>query len=320
MPLEPALRDLSRTFGELLPSVPSAAMNATEARRRADTRARLSGLLAGDRPSTSRQRTVSWQGEELTVEVTSAGDVGPRVLFLHSGGWVTGSTEACRRACQAIATGLGATVVALDYPLAPERPYPAALDVTCAAVEWLASDTADLPGDATRLVVAGESAGGNLAAAALLRNRDAGDPLPIRAGLLIVPLLDHDFDRPSYQRFDRGDIDGRSGMHWYARQYLAGRDEELAEVADVWPLRAASLAGLPPIVLVQAQYDPLVSEQEEFLARLVADGGDVRALRYQGVGHGFFGLDHLSPSAVRAQAEACAAVAAALGRAVRSPA
>ncbi|MGF7233528.1 MAG: alpha/beta hydrolase [Frankia sp.] len=332
MPLEPALRELSRTIGETLPGLPSSAMNATEARRRAGIRARLAELIAGGEPSTDGQQTVNWRGYEFAVRIISRtagppdslateGDgVGPLVLFLHSGGWVAGSTDACRRACQVIATGLEATVVALDYPLAPERPYPAALDTTCAALDWLASGESGLAGDPGQVVVAGESAGGNLAAAALLRNRDAGNPVPIRAALLVVPVLDGDFGRPSYERFDRGDIDGRSGMHWYSQQYLAGRDEELSATAYVWPLRSASLGGLPPVILVQAQYDPLVDEQEEFVFRLGVDGGDVTALRYPGVGHSFFGLDHLSPSAARAQAEACAAVAGALGRGQRGPA
>lgn len=313
MPLEPALRELSRTIGERLPGLPSSGMNAAEARRRADIRARLAGLIVDGEPSTDGLQTVSWQGFEFAVRVTSAGR-GPLVLFLHSGGWVAGSTDACRRACQAIATRLEATVVALDYPLAPERPYPAALDTTCAALDWLASGESGLAGDASQVVLAGESAGGNLAAAALLRNRDAGNPVPIRAALLVVPVLDCDFGRPSYERFDRGDIDGRSGLHWYAKQYLAGRDDELSKSPYVWPLRSTSLDGLPPVVLVQAQYDPLVDEQEEFVSRLEADGGDVTALRYRGVGHSFFGMDHLSPSAAQAQAEACAAVARKLAR------
>lgn len=321
MPLEPALRELSRVIGESLPGLTSSAMNATEARRRADARARLAALLVAGEPSTDGQQAVRWRGCEFAVRVTSAAaGTGPLVLFLHSGGWVAGSTDACRRACQAIATRLEATVVALDYPLAPERPYPAALDTVCAALDWLASGESGLAGDPGQVVVAGESSGGNLAAAALLRNRDAGNPVPIRAALLVVPVLDCDFGRPSYLRFDRGDIDGRTGLHWYAEQYVAGRDEELSTSGYVWPLRSTSLGGLPPIVLVQAQYDPLVDEQEEFVARLRADGGDVTALRYRGVGHSFFGLDHLSPSAAQAQAQACAAVAVALGREQRGPA
>lgn len=313
MPLEPALRELSRTIGETLPGVPSSAMNAAESRRRADTRARLAGLIADDEPSAEGLRTVSWQGHEFRVRITSAGH-GPLVLFLHSGGWVAGSTDACRRACQAIATRLDATVVALDYPLAPEEPYPAALDTTIAALDWLASGESGLSGEPGQVVLAGESAGGNLAAAALLRNRDAGNPVPIRAALLVVPVLDCDFGRPSYERFDKGDVDGRSGMHWFAQQYLAGRDEELSQCAYVWPLRSPSLGGLPPVVLVQAQYDPLVDEQDEFVDRLRADGGDVTALRYRGVGHSFFGMDHLSPTAAQAQTDACAAVARELAK------
>jgi acetyl esterase len=245
----------------------------------------------------------------LRVRVTSAGQAdGPLVLFLHSGGWVAGSTAASLRACRALAGGLGATVVSLGYPLAPEAPYPAALDNTLTALRWLASGESGLPGDPGTLVLAGESAGGNLAAAALLRLRDSGESLPVRAALLVVPVLDNDFTRPSYQRYDRGDIDGRSGLHWYAEQYLTGGDKITADSPYVWPLRSERLGDLPPTVLVQAQYDPLVDEQREWVSRVSADGGRIELLRYPGVGHGFFGLDQLSPAARCAQQEACLAL------------
>jgi len=317
MALEPALRELSRALAVATPPLTSAEMDAAEARRRATTRASLSGLI--DDTAAEPEQTVRWRDAHLRVRTTTAGvSDGPLVLYLHSGGWVAGSTAATQRACRALADGLAATVVSLGYPLAPEQPYPAALDNTLAALRWLASGESGLPGDASVVILAGESAGGNLAASALLRLRDSGESLPIRAALLVVPVLDHDFTRPSYQRFDRGDIDGRSGMHWYAQQYLAASGAAEADSPYVWPLRTDWFGGLPPTVLVQAEYDPLVDEQREWASRVSAEGGRIELLRYPGVGHGFFGLDQLSPTARRAQRDACAALTDMLGSRQRS--
>jgi acetyl esterase len=309
MPLEPSLRELSRSIGAAYPSVSSSMMSAEEARRRALGRAELADPGARPRPALERL-IVPWREHSLAFLVTGAPAESSRfVLFLHSGGWVAGSAESCARSCAAIARCLDATVLALDYPLAPEHPYPAALDATCAALEWMLSGEFIRPGSGRQIVLAGESAGGNLAAAALLRRRDEGAPGLVGAGLLLVPVLDHDYSRASYTRFDRGDIDGRSGMHWYAAQYLGGSWPELSDSPYVWPVRAESLAGLPPIVLVQAEYDPMCDEQDEFSARVLSAGGALERMRYEGVGHSFFGLDHLSPTARRAQPEVCAAVA-----------
>jgi acetyl esterase len=309
MPLEPSLRELSRSIGAAYPSVSSAMMSAAEARRRARGRAELAEPGAGSRPPGERL-IVRWREHSLAFLVTDAPAESSRyVLFLHSGGWVTGSADSCVRSCAAIARCLNATVLALDYPLAPEHPYPAALDASCAALEWMLSGEFSWPAGGRQIVLAGESAGGNLAAAALLRRRDEGAQGVVGAALLLVPVLDHDYTRPSYTRFDRGDVDGRSGMHWYSAQYLGEAGPELSDSPYVWPVRAESLAGLPPIVLVQAQYDPLCDEQDEFSARVLAAGGALERLRYEGVGHSFFGLDQLSPTARQAQPEVCDAVA-----------
>ena len=302
MPLEPALRELSKAMAVATPPLSSAAMDAAEARRRGAIRACIS-CLPDD--TAEPEQTVCWRGERLRMRTTAGPADGPLVLYLHSGGWVAGTTAATQRACRALAEGLAATVISLDYPLAPENPYPAALENTLTALRWLASGESGLPGDPCAVILAGESAGGNLAAAALLRLRDGKEPLPVRAALLVVPVLDHDFSRPSYQRFDRGDIDGRSGMHWYAEQYLAADGAAAADSPYVWPLHSDWLGGLPPTVLVQAQYDPLVDEQREWVSRVSADGGRIELLRYTGVGHGFFGLDHLSGTARCAQQDAC---------------
>jgi len=305
VPLEPALRELSKAMAGATPPLSSAAMDAAEARRRAAIRARMSRLPDD---TAEPEQTVCWRGERLRMRTTAGPADGPLVLYLHSGGWVAGSTAATQRACRALAEGLAATVVSLDYPLAPENPYPAALENTLTALRWLASGESGLRGDPGTVILAGESAGGNLASAALLRLRDGKEPFLVRAALLVVPVLDHDFSRPSYQRFDRGDIDGRSGMHWYAQQYLAAGGAAAADSPYVWPLRSDRLGGLPPTVLVQAEYDPLVDEQREWVSRVNADGGRIDLLRYTGVGHSFFGLDHLSPTARCAQQDACAAL------------
>src|SRR5262249_8094713 len=117
-----------------------------------------------------------------------------------------------------------------------------------------------------------------------------------------------DFSRPSYQRFDRGDIDGRSGMHWYAEQYLAASSAAVAGSPYVWPLRSDWLGGPPPAGLGAGPYEPPGVQRAGRGARVSADGGRIELLRYPGVGHSFFGLDHLSPTARCAQEDACLAL------------
>lgn len=251
------------------------------------------------------ERDLDGPGGPLRIRIYRPAVVGvlPAVVFLHGGGWVICDLDSHDAICRRLANGTSSVVVSVDYRLAPEHRYPAALDDAYAAVQWVASHTSDLGVAAERIAVAGDSAGGNLAAAVCLRARDEAGPA-IAAQLLIYPVLDHAFDTPSYAENADGYGVTRASMRWYWEQYLGDNDGSDPYAS---PLRAASLAGLPPAVVITAHYDPLRDEGDRYAARLTADGVDVRHLPFPGVHHGFFGSVELIARARDANEAAFAA-------------
>lgn len=208
----------------------------------------------------------------------------PVIVFFHGGGWVVGGIDSHEGYCRQLAVSAQMTVVSVDYRLAPEHRYPAAAEDAYAATKWIAEHGDAVGADTSRLVVAGDSAGGNLAAVVALMARDRGGP-PIKLQLLIYPIVDHNFDTDSYLRNMVGYHLTRDTMMWFWDQYVpepTQRDEPYAS-----PLRAADLAGLPPALVVTAEYDPLLDEGEAYARRLEAAGTQVQLKRYAGAIHGF---------------------------------
>ncbi|MDY7100609.1 MAG: alpha/beta hydrolase [Actinomycetota bacterium] len=228
------------------------------------------------------------------------------IVFLHGGGWVLGDLDLSDAMCRDLALHCGAAVLSVDYRLAPEHPFPAALDDVMAALRWLEHESG-LDGP---VVLAGVSAGGNLAAAATLVARSEGGP-PIAGQLLVCPVLDHDLDRPSYQQFAEGYYLWRADMAWFWDHYapLDRRSEPLAS-----PLRAESHRGLPPAVIVTAECDPLRDEGRAYAERLEASGVATSYRCYAGELHGFFGNPAM-PSGATSLEQAATEVRAILGAA-----
>lgn len=215
----------------------------------------------------------------------SPGEVGPLLLFFHGGGWVICDLDTHDTVCRSLAAGTGATVLSVDYRRAPEDPFPAGLDDCYSATTWAVDHAAELAVDPRRVAVAGDSAGANLAAATTLLACDRGGPAIVHQ-TLIYPVLDHVFDTGSYGEFAEGYNITRAAMRWYWEQYLSGG----ASGSDplVSPLRAPDLTGLPPALVVTAEYDPLRDEGEAYARRLDEAGVDARLLRAPGLFHGFF--------------------------------
>jgi acetyl esterase len=207
----------------------------------------------------------------------------PAIAYYHGGGFVIGSVETHDGTCRALANATGCAVVSVDYRLAPEHRFPAAPEDCWSALAWLAAEGEALGLDPSRLAVAGDSAGGNLAAAAALLARERGPEL--RFQLLVYPVTDHGFDTPSYLENGEGYFLSAAMMRWFWQQYL----EEPSHGADplASPLRAADLAGLPPALVLTAEYDPLRDEGEVYAARLRDAGVPVTITRYAGMFHGF---------------------------------
>jgi acetyl esterase len=227
----------------------------------------------------------------------------PVVLWFHGGGWVVGTLDSHDPVCRALANRTPCVVVAVDYRLAPESPFPAALEDAWAATQWVADEALKLGADAGRIVVAGDSAGGNLAAAVALRARDSGLPLALQA--LVYPVTDFDFDSESYARHESGLNLTRAKMQWYWQQYLGGADGLQPEAS---PLRAPDLAGVAPALVQVAEHDPLLSEGEAYAVRLAEAGVPVRLTRYDGMIHGFIRMPALVAEADFSLGEIASAV------------
>jgi len=235
------------------------------------------------------------------------------VVYFHGGGWVIGSVDDWDAVCRALAVASGCRLVSVDYRLAPEHRFPAAAEDAYDALTWVAG--ASQLTSAGPLIVAGDSAGGNLAAVCALRARDAGGP-ELVLQVLIYPVTDHDLDRPSYQVYSGNEfIVNRQDMAWFWEHYApdpADRDNPQAS-----PLRAASLSGLPPAYIVTVEHDPLRDEGFAYADRLRAARVPVQQRHYGTQIHGFFSMVNVLDDANRAVADAGAAVRAAAGGAVR---
>jgi acetyl esterase len=221
----------------------------------------------------------------------------PAYLYFHGGGWVIGDLETHDVLCRQLTAASGASVISVDYRLAPEHKFPAAADDAWAATRWVVAHGGELGLDAGRLAVGGDSAGGNLAAVVALMARDAGGPA-IRQQVLIYPVTDVMRETRSYADFAEGYMLTRDSMRWFIAHYLRSKDD--ARDWRVSPLRAPSLAGLPPALIVTAGFDPLRDEGEMYAGRLRDAGVMVDYVCYGGMVHGFAGMGKLIDTAQRA--------------------
>jgi len=204
------------------------------------------------------------------------------LVYFHGGGWVVGSIETHEGPARAIAKRAGIVVVSVDYRLAPEHPFPAALDDAWTATQWVSNHAGELGLDVDRIGVGGDSAGGNLAAVVARRGRDHAVPIALQ--LLLYPVINHAFDTQSYSFFSQGYGLTRDGMQWYWDQYLAGAD---GTQQDVSPSQAPDLRRLPRAIVVTAEADVLRDEAEAYAQRLFLSTVETEGYRYDGMIHGF---------------------------------
>lgn len=238
------------------------------------------------------------------------GGTTPAVLYVHGGGFTVGSLDGVDELCRRIAAQAECAVFSLEYRLAPENPYPAALDDVRAAWAWLVDNAASLGIDPDRVAVAGDSAGGGLVAALCLDLRERGINQPVLQ-VLAYPAVDDSFVRPSWTEFENAPLLGTADAKWFWCQYVG----EAGVAPDVLaaPMRASSLAGLAPAHVVTAEVDPLRDDAEAYAARLADEGVAVTMQRYAGVFHGFFTEVETYTQARQAVSDACAQLRAAFG-------
>ena len=231
------------------------------------------------------------------------------LVYFHGGGWVVGSLESADASCRALTNRSRCVLISIDYRLAPENKFPAAVDDAYAATKWVADNAAELRIDPARIAVGGASAGGNLAAAVALVARDRGGP-KIAFQLLTVPVTELSASAPSYQEFAEGYGLSRADMEWYGRHYVQTEADAADPRASVV---RADLHDLPPAFVITAECDPLRDDGEAYAEKLRKLGIAARYKRYPGMFHGFMSFPGVLPEAAEAFDDAGAALREALG-------
>jgi acetyl esterase len=308
MPLHPQARAMiDRTMALNLPPV----SQMTPAEARASVRQRSEALPREDVASV-RDHAVAVEGGTITVRVFTPRGAAPKpgLVYFHGGGWVTGDIETHEGICRTLANAAGCVVASVDYRCAPEFAFPTGAEDAYAATKWMAEHAGELGVDALRLAVCGDSAGGNLAAVVALMARDRGGPA-LALQVLVYPVTDCDFDRPSYAENAEGYLLTGDSMRFYWDQYAPSESARTHAYAS--PMRAKSLAGLPPALVITAEYDPLRDEGEAYARALGAAGVSVAHTRYPGMIHAFFRFTNVLDAARDAVAEVVAALQKAWG-------
>jgi acetyl esterase len=219
-----------------------------------------------------------------------ANGLSPALVFFHGGGWVIGDLDSHDVVCRALADEGQLIVVSVDYRLAPEHKFPAAVDDAIAATAWVASHAPQLGIDAAKISVGGDSAGGNLAAVVAIHARDHGGP-ELAGQVLIYPATDFAMSHPSHSEPETSVLLTHSVIKWFRDHYLNGPHDEHDWRAS--PARVEELAGLPPAIVITAGADPLRDEGDEYARRLAEAGVPVTHSSFPGQFHGFFTMGKL---------------------------
>jgi acetyl esterase len=270
-----------------------------------DTRAALSPRP----PEVAEARLIVADGPVALRAYRPAGagadEILPALVFYHGGGWTIGDLDTHDIVCRQLANGARCAVFSVDYRLAPEHPFPAAVDDSTAAFAYVVRNAKTLKVDPARVAVGGDSAGGNLAAVVSIDARERGGAMPVFQ-LLIYPATDHRGGFPSLERNGEGYLLTRASMDFFRRCYLQGKDD-----ASDWrasPLLAKSVSRLPPALVLTAGFDPLVDEGRAFAERLKREGVEVQYREYEDMVHGFVLMGGVLDRANEAVAECAAAL------------
>jgi len=292
-PLDPGLQLLLALRRRTVPSLP--ALSPADARRR--IRFEMQAIAGTPVPVRSvADLTVDGAEGRLPARHYAPDEPGgphPLLVFYHGGGFVIGDLETHDQVCRMLARHAGVHVLAVDYRLAPEDPFPAAPEDAWAALRWAAAHAAELGADPARLAVGGDSAGGNLAAVVAQRTVREGHP-GLALQLLLYPTVDRNTAWPSLELFAEDFFLTSEEIAWFQRNYSEGVDPTDPRLA---PLRGADLPGQPPALVVTAGFDPLRDEGEAYAAALTEAGTTVRLRREDGMIHGFANMVDLSTTA-----------------------
>ncbi len=275
--------------------------------------------LSGPAPEVARvrDRTIPGPAQPVPVRIywpksladhaasPGAAERFPALVYFHGGGWVFGNLDQVDQVCRVLANSAGYVVVSVDYRLAPEHKFPAAAEDAYAAAQFVATHAEELGIDASRIAVAGDSAGGNLAAVVCLMARDRGGP-SLMFQLLVYPCTDYHDDRPSMREFAENHLLTRASMRYFWNHYLARPEQGRDPYAS--PIYAPTLAGLPPALVITAECDPIRDQGEAYAQRLKQAGVAAEVKRYEGVIHAFFQMGAVIDAGKQAVEDAAAAL------------
>jgi acetyl esterase len=309
MPLDPNLKTLLDQM-ESIGAPPLHTLSVADARAGMDAMVMMMG--AGETVASVEDRVIDAAGQQLPVRIYRpeglADGPAPTLVFYHGGGFVIGGLASHDGDCRALANRGLCQVIAVDYRLAPEHPFPAAAEDAIAALDYVVAHADELAVDTAHIAVGGDSAGGNLSAVAALHARDAGIDLKLQ--LLIYPAVAGEGDFPSRTENATGYMLDEQSIEYFTTRYFPG-----GMPADDWratPLSAPSHERVAPALIITAEFDPLRDEGEAYARQLEAAGVVAKATRYDGLIHGFFGMGALVPAAKAAVEEAGQALREAL--------
>lgn len=301
VPLDPDLAAILEQFPPFDPSLGPAEMRAADRARRPPK--------AGDQRVRADDLTVSGADGLIRARHYVPPEGNPSrglLVYYHGGGFVLGDLDSHDGICRDLASGAGVSVLAIDYRLAPEHPFPAGVEDAWAAFTWAHAHAAALGGDPDNLAVGGDSAGGNFAAVVALRARDMA--IPLRAQVLVYPVTDESEKRLARRAADDpGVFLTTEAMAWFEAHYGPDRDDWRAS-----PLLADDVSGVAPALVLTCEYDPLRAEGDEYAQRLQAAGVPVTHRTYAGLSHGVLGMGALVPAATPLMDECCKAIREAL--------
>ena len=302
MPLDPQILTVMEAVAALgLPA--NNEVSPEEARANGRARPRAPGPDVGK----VEDRTIPGPDGEIPVRIYTPAGSGPfpGLAWYHGGGWVVGDLDSADPSARHLCVGANCVVVSVDYRLAPETKFPGPAEDCYAATQWLAANAASLNVDPRRIAVGGDSAGGNLAAVVSLMSRDRGG-CDIAFQLLVYPVTERNFDTPSYIDNAEGYQLSRDGMIWYWDHYLASAADAANPYAA--PMQADDLSGLPPALVITAEFDPLRDEGEAYAEKLRAAGVPTTCTRYDGMIHGFYGMSAMVDKAKQAVEQSSASL------------
>ena len=305
MPLDPQAQEVLDQLAAL-GLAPNHILTPEEARANQLLRARA----VGPEVAKVEDRAIPGSDAQVPVRVYTPEGTGPFPVlsWFHGGGWVLGNLDTADATARYLAVEAGCVVVSVGYRLAPEAKFPVPLDDCFAATEWISQNAASISADTNKIAVGGDSAGGNLAAAVALRARDQRGP-SLALQLLVYPVMARDFNTASYLQNGEGYMLTTDGMKWFWDHYL--RNDADASNPYAAPAASKDLSGLPPALVITAEFDPLRDEGEAYAQRLKTAGVATTSSRYDGMLHGFFTMSAVIDKGKEAISEASSALRAA---------